>query len=77
MNYHIEHHMFPLVPYYKLHELHEVCRHDFPEPNTSFINAYAEMLPALWQQRIDPDYCILRPLPETAKPYQYGPAGTA
>jgi len=26
MNYHVEHHMFPLVPYYKLQDLHAVCR---------------------------------------------------
>lgn len=73
MNYHIEHHMFPLVPYYRLPELHEICRHDFPEPNRSIMEAYAEMLPVLWRQRTDPDAHILRPLPETAEPYRTGP----
>lgn len=75
MNYHIEHHMFPLVPYYKLPDLHAACRHDFPAPNTSILNACTEMLPALWRARTDPDYHIRRPLPETANPYHIGPVG--
>ncbi|MBS8225525.1 fatty acid desaturase [Vannielia litorea] len=77
MNYHVEHHMFPLVPYYKLPELHEICRHDFPAPNTSFLDGYAQMLPALWRQRKDPDFYLRRPLPETANPYHEGPAAKA
>ena len=28
MNYHVEHHMFPMVPYYRLPELHEEIKHD-------------------------------------------------
>lgn len=70
MNYHVEHHMFPLVPYYKLPELHRVCGWDFPVPCKSIAEGYAEMLPALWKQRKDPDYHIRRPLPATANPYQ-------
>ena len=73
MNYHVEHHMFPLVPYYKLPELHEVCKPDFPPPNGSIADGFAEMLPALWRQRIDPDFHLRRPLPETANPYHEGP----
>lgn len=77
MNYHVEHHMFPLVPYYKLPELHELCRDDFPAPNLSIVSAYAEMLPALWRERKDPDYFIRRPLPDTATLYHIGPAVAA
>jgi fatty acid desaturase len=33
MNYHIEHHMFPLVPYHALPKLHELIKDDLPEPN--------------------------------------------
>lgn len=74
MNYHVEHHMFPLVPYYRLPELHRVCAWDFPEPCHSFAEGYAEMLPALWHQRKDPDFHLRRPLPATANPYQDTPA---
>ena len=28
MNYHVEHHMFPMVPYHRLPELHEEIKHD-------------------------------------------------
>ncbi|SCM66431.1 fatty acid desaturase [Donghicola eburneus] len=74
MNYHVEHHMFPLVPYYRLPELHQECAWDFPAPCRSFAAGYAEMLPALWSQRKDPDLHICRPLPATANPYQHKPA---
>lgn len=77
MNYHIEHHMFPLVPYYRLPELHEVCKFDFPAPKKSIWDGYSEMLPALWKQRTDPDFYLRRPLPETANPYHFGPVRAA
>jgi len=73
MNYHIEHHMFPLVPYYRLRDLHEVCKPDFPAPNRSIFAAYREMMPALWAQRMNPDFYLRRPLPKTAQPYHAGP----
>ncbi len=70
MNYHVEHHMFPLVPYYRLPELHIACADDFPAPNRSMRSAMAEMLPALWRQRSNPDYHLRRPLPASANPYR-------
>ncbi|WP_127902984.1 fatty acid desaturase [Solirhodobacter olei] len=73
MNYHVEHHMFPLVPYYRLPALHELCRADFPAPSGSMGEALAEMLPVLWRQRTNPDFHLRRPLPPTANPYQDGP----
>ena len=30
MNYHVEHHMFPLVPYHALPELHAELKADMP-----------------------------------------------
>ena len=73
MNYHVEHHMFPLVPYYKLPQLHLICANDFPAPNTSIFSAYQEMLSALLKQRFNPDFYLCRPLPQTAHPYHNGP----
>ena len=35
MNYHVEHHMFPMVPYHALPRLHEVIKHDCPTPYPS------------------------------------------
>lgn len=77
MNYHVEHHMFPLVPYFRLPELHQACKFDFPAPNTSFFDGYSEMLPVLWRQRTDPDFHIRRTLPETANFYHDGPRAQA
>ena len=34
MNYHLEHHMFPLVPYHNLPKLHELVKADMPQPYT-------------------------------------------
>jgi fatty acid desaturase len=74
MNYHIEHHMFPMVPYHALPKLHEEMKHDCPKPSSSNITALKEVFSALLKQRKDPTYTIVRPLPSTANPYKYGPA---
>ncbi|MCR6670704.1 fatty acid desaturase family protein [Devosia ginsengisoli] len=70
MNYHIEHHMFPMVPYHKLPELHEIMKADTPPPDKSTFHAYRDILPVLWRQSKDPDYFLIRELPPTAKPYR-------
>ncbi len=67
MNYHVEHHMFPLVPYHALPKLHELVKHDCPVPYKGIIDAYKEIIPALLRQRKDPTYFVERKLPENAK----------
>lgn len=63
MNYHVEHHMFPMVPYHALPRLHEVVRHDCPAPCPSLFAAWWEIMPALLRQLRDPDYFIVKSLP--------------
>jgi fatty acid desaturase len=70
MNYHVEHHMFPMVPYHTLPRLHEVIKHDLPAPNRSIGEAFAEMWPALRRQLAYEDFFLKRDLPPTAKPYR-------
>ncbi len=70
MNYHVEHHMFPMVPYHRLPELHERIKHDLPVPNRSIAEAFREMWPALKRQLRNEDYFIRRDLPNTAQPYR-------
>lgn len=70
MNYHVEHHMFPMVPYHQLPALHARIRHDLPAPNTSIAQAFREMWPALVRQLRYEDYFLKRALPATAKPYR-------
>lgn len=70
MNYHIEHHMFPMVPYHALPRLHALIKDDLPAPSPSIAAAYAEMWPAIRRQLHNEDYFLLRELPATAKPYR-------
>ncbi|MCJ8521539.1 fatty acid desaturase family protein [Pseudorhizobium tarimense] len=70
MNYHVEHHMFPMVPYHALPRLHKVIKDDLPEPNPSIWAAYKEMWPAVKRQLRDEEYFLKRELPPTAKPYR-------
>ena len=82
MNYHVEHHMFPMVPYHALPRLHAAIKADLPAPNRSIVEAFREMWPALKRQLTYEDYFVKRTLPATAKPYredfhQYVPGMTA
>lgn len=72
MNYHVEHHMFPMVPYHALPRLHALIKDDLPPANPSLRHAYAEMLGALRRQRADPGHYARRELPAGAKPYREG-----
>jgi fatty acid desaturase len=75
MNYHIEHHMFPMVPYHALPRLHEIIKDDCPKPYPSLYAAFAEIIPAVLRQARDPGYFVRRELPSRAKPLDVGPAG--
>ena len=70
MNYHVEHHMFPMVPYHRLPELHARIKHDLPAPNTSIWQAYRQALPVLRRQLAHHDEFLMRDLPATARPYR-------
>lgn len=63
MNFHIEHHMFPMVPYYNLEQLHENLRPDMPKPYGGLWEAYREIVPTLIRQTKDPSYFVKRELP--------------
>jgi Na+-transporting NADH:ubiquinone oxidoreductase subunit F len=64
MNYHVEHHMFPLVPYHALPQLHNLMKEDCPVPYNGIIEAFKEIIPALLKQSKDPSYYVERKLPE-------------
>ena len=70
MNYHIEHHMFPMVPYHALPKLHALIKEDLPPPSPSIAAGYREMWPAVKRQLRYEDYFLMRELPPTAKPYK-------
>ncbi|GHC50916.1 NADH:ubiquinone reductase (Na(+)-transporting) subunit F [Roseibacillus persicicus] len=68
MNYHLEHHMFPLVPYHQLPKLHQLIKDDCPQPYPSLIAAYREIIPTVLRQIKDPGYYVKKALPATARP---------
>ena len=70
MNYHLEHHMFTMVPYYRLPELHELIKNDLPAPESSIFNAFRKLLPVLFKQLSYKDAVIIPELPEGATPYR-------
>jgi fatty acid desaturase len=78
MNYHVEHHLFPLIPYHALPKLHAAIKADCPQPYPSTIAAYREIIPALARQLRDPTYYVRRELPraKSSAPFVAEPART-
>jgi fatty acid desaturase len=66
MNYHIEHHMFPMVPYHALPALHEALKADMPPAVNGLRAAYREIIPALLRQVKEPAWSLSRTLPTAA-----------
>jgi fatty acid desaturase len=69
MNYHVEHHMFPMVPYYRLPELHEEIAGDCAPVYPSLWAAYKEIIPAIVRQLKDQEYYVRRELLPGAAPF--------
>ena len=63
MNYHVEHHMFPLVPYHALPKVHELIKDDCPPAYRNLFHAWSEIIPAVLRQVKDPAYYVKRKLP--------------
>ncbi len=63
MQYHVEHHMFPAVPFYNLPRLRAVLIHDLPPAPHGLWATWQELLPILRRQREDPAYVYVPPLP--------------
>ena len=63
MNYHVEHHMYPSVPFHQLKKLHEAVKTQLPTPYPSLWSALKEVVPALRKQAHDEQFFIKRPLP--------------
>ena len=58
MEYHIEHHIFPKVPCYNLKKLHVHVKNQFPSPCMGLIEAYREIIPAIFKQAKNKNYFI-------------------
>jgi fatty acid desaturase len=66
MNFHVEHHMFPMVPFHALSDLHNEIADQCAPASPSVIAAWREFMPAVLAQRADPTFAILRSLPTSA-----------
>lgn len=70
MNYHVEHHMFTMVPYYNLPKLHALIKHDLPQPEPSIFAAFKRLIPVLVKQLQYEDAVIIQELPVGAAAYR-------
>lgn len=68
MQYHIEHHMHPLMPFHQLPKFHNRVKDQLPKPYNGLIEVYKEMIPALIKQAKDTNYFIDRPTPDNSEP---------
>ncbi len=65
MEYHIEHHIFPKIPCHNLKAFHQVVKDQMPTPRKGVINAYKEIIPAIFKQAKDKNYYLNVELPST------------
>ena len=56
MEYHIEHHIFPKIPCYNLKSFHEAIKDQMPQIRC--IDAYKEIIPAIFRQSRDKNYFV-------------------
>jgi fatty acid desaturase len=63
LNFHIEHHLYPSIPYYNLPVLHRMAQDQLPHTYGSLFEVMREVLPALWRQAHDPGYFVVRSVP--------------
>ena len=63
MNYHIEHHIFPMVPAQSLSRLHHAVAKELP-PTQRVWGAWKEMLRTFWRQQRDPSYFATPEIPQ-------------
>ncbi len=64
MNYHIEHHMFPAVPFHALPKLHEKIKGQLPPTYPNWFAAYRELIATVLKQQKDPTYKFTPVLPD-------------
>lgn len=63
MQYHVEHHMFPAVPFYNLPRLRAAIAHDLPPATHGLWATWCDLQAILKRQRQDPAYVHVPPLP--------------
>lgn len=67
MQYHVEHHMFPAVPFYNLPALREAIAHDLPPAPHGLLATWREIVPVLIKQRDNPAHHFVPELPRVER----------
>jgi fatty acid desaturase len=65
MQYHVEHHMFPAVPFFNLPKLRRAIEHDLPPAPYGLWATWKGMLEIHKKQIADPNFCFIPPLPQS------------
>ena len=63
MQYHVEHHMFPAVPFYNLPALRKAIEHDLPPAPHGLLATWREIIPVIKKQGEDPGYFFVPEIP--------------
>ena len=63
MQYHLEHHMFPAVPFYNLPKLRKAIEHDLPHAPHGLVATWREMLDLRRRFLANPDFRYLPTVP--------------
>jgi fatty acid desaturase len=63
MQYHVEHHMFPAVPFFNLPKLRKAIEHDLPPAPHGLRATWKAMLEIHQQQQSNPNYAFVPALP--------------
>ncbi|WP_261843813.1 fatty acid desaturase [Aliamphritea ceti] len=50
MNFHIEHHLYPMVPFHQLESLNAEIKDQIPQPDPGFIRTNLEVLQVVWRR---------------------------
>ena len=65
MQYHVEHHMFPAVPFFNLPRLRKAIEHDLPPAHHGLWSTWTEMLEIHRKQQADANYTFVPNLPRS------------
>jgi fatty acid desaturase len=66
MQYHVEHHMFPAVPFYNLPKLRKAIEHDLPPATHGLWVTWKEIISIVKRQKKDPAYVFIPELPSSS-----------
>ncbi|MEO6845997.1 MAG: fatty acid desaturase, partial [Chthoniobacterales bacterium] len=69
MQYHVEHHMFPSVPFYNLPKLRKLIEADLPPVTHGLWATWKEIIVIIKKQKEDPNYVFIPKLPQSKGEY--------